>query len=358
MSQPANQIDATIAAEVSGQVAVGHHILQIGSIHGGSVIVNTGDVQAAYTERNRPLRKLPRPFANLIGRKPELEQAQIALEAGQSVEFGDRGCGKSVLMRCIAHQLTTSDAFPDGILHFAASPQPLADRLQLLFSALYDSRPDFKPTEAQTRSLLEDKRALVIFDDRELKATDRKALLEILPHCTFVSASFERDAWDEERALAVRGLPTDDAVVLMARALERPILQEELDAARTICGRLEGHLRVAFAPTRPGRYASVLPVSTYRSSGRTAIRTISPFPKHCSASNASTSHAGRRGPRASRAHRIAARCRLPHEFASTRGAKRIAKRGSSAGDPRVPLRPELEHESRAPISHTMMRSHF
>ena len=107
-------VQAHIEGEISGQVAVGNHILQIGSVHGGVVNVAAPQEQPRPRPRAVPVRLLPRPFANLVGRQDEIEAAVEALGASQPTQLhGEEGIGKTVLLRRLAHT-QPADLFPDG----------------------------------------------------------------------------------------------------------------------------------------------------------------------------------------------------------------------------------------------------
>jgi len=100
------RIEARVQGEVSGQIAVGTHILQIGSVHGGIVNVAVPGEQPRPKARSGPIQFRPRPFPGILDRTEESGAAIRALDSGQSVEvFGQAGIGKTVLLRHVAHTI-------------------------------------------------------------------------------------------------------------------------------------------------------------------------------------------------------------------------------------------------------------
>src|SRR4051794_38263186 len=65
--------------------------------------------------------------------------------------------------------------------------------------------------------------------------------MDAAPSCTFLLASTECCLWGEGRALALRGLPLEDSLVLIERELGRSLRADERPAAEGLCAALEGH---------------------------------------------------------------------------------------------------------------------
>jgi hypothetical protein len=238
---PPPNVEAHIGGDVSGQVAVGIGNLQIGSMHGGVVYQVALGQQIRPRPRPTPISLRPPPFPGLLDRASEVDTAAAALGSALPVEFhGPGGIGKTALLRHLAHR-SLGAPFPDGVVYLSARRQPLADLLQSLFNAFYESDVPLKPTEAQIRHVLQDKRALVILDDVELARDEVGALRGAAPGCIFLLASSERRLWGEGRAVALRGLPADDGLALIERELGRPLSPEERPAAQALCATLEGH---------------------------------------------------------------------------------------------------------------------
>ena len=240
---PLTNIEAHIQGDIHGQVAIGTNILQIGSIHGGVVNIAMPGQIAPPRPRPTPIFLRPRPFPGLLDRHMEAAAALAALGSAEPAEFtAEAGMGKTSLLRHVAYA-PVNGAFPDGIIYLSARQQPVADLLQFLFDAFYESDKSvkLKPDDAQVRHALQDKRALILLDNVDLVRDDVQALMDAAPACAFLMASEERRLWGEGRTLALRGLPTDDAVTLFERELGRPLTAEERPAAEALCAALQGH---------------------------------------------------------------------------------------------------------------------
>ena len=89
MVQPvtAEHIEAQIHGEISGQIAVGNYILQIGSVHGGVVNVTPPGQQPTSQPRPTPVLFRPRPFRGFLDRDLEDKTARATLESALPVEF-------------------------------------------------------------------------------------------------------------------------------------------------------------------------------------------------------------------------------------------------------------------------------
>ncbi len=238
---PSSSVEAHIQGDISGQVAVGNYIIQIGNVHGG-VLSGTVPWQQPFVQpRPTPVFVQPRPLPSLLDREAEIDTAITALQSTKPVEFyGQSGIGKTSLLRHLARHLDVS-SLPDGVIYLSARHKSLADLLQSLFDAFYESDVPFKPTEPQIRHALQDKRALVILDDVDLARHEVDELIDALPACAFVLASSERRLWREGHSVPLYGLPLPDALMLVERELGRPLSSEERPAAEALCTTLEGH---------------------------------------------------------------------------------------------------------------------
>ncbi|MDY7039533.1 MAG: NB-ARC domain-containing protein, partial [Chloroflexota bacterium] len=215
--------------------------IQIGAIHGGVVNVVPPEQQPRPQPHPSPIFLRPRPFPGLLDREAEVSAATAALQSATPVEFyGQAGLGKTTLLRHLAHHLPDAP-LPDGVIYLSARHQPVGDLLQSLFDAFYESDVPFKPTDAQLRHALQGKRALIMLDDVELARDEVQALMDAAPGCAFLLASSERRLWGEGRAVALHGLPPDDALALVERELDRPLTPEERIAVQNLCTALDGH---------------------------------------------------------------------------------------------------------------------
>jgi hypothetical protein len=232
-------IQAEIRGNVSGQVAVGTHILQIGSVHGGVVNVAVPEQRPVPRPRPAPVLLRPRPFPGFLGRGDEVESAVAALRSARPVQLsGPPGAGKTSLLRHLAHHAVTAD-FPGGVAFLSALRQGADDLLQSLFEALFQADAPLKPTRTELSFLLQGWQALVVLDDVELPREEVERIQNTAPGCTFLWSAAERQGWGEVRALPLAGLSAEDARALLERELERPLdaaEQAELAALREATG--------------------------------------------------------------------------------------------------------------------------
>jgi CARDB len=231
---------AQIQGEVSGQVAVGSYILQIGSVHGGVVSLAPQGPRSPQP-RPCPVVLRPRAFPGLLDRRTEVATATDVLQTGQPAEFhGEEGAGKSSLLRAVAYHPATA-AFRDGVVYLRVGDRPVADLLESLFDAFYDRDAALKPTDAQLRHALTDKQALILCDDVELARDEVDAVMDAAPGCTFLLASPGRRLWGQGRSVALAGLPPDEALALLSRALDRTLTEEERVAAGALSAAVGGN---------------------------------------------------------------------------------------------------------------------
>jgi hypothetical protein len=236
----AEGVEVHIGGEISGQVAIGNNILQIGSVHGGVVNVAMPEQRPQPRPRPTPVFLRPRPFPGLLDRDLEVRDATRALRSGTPVAFhGQAGLGKTALLRHLAHH-GVGEAFPDGVVYLSARRQGMEDLLQSLYDVFYESEVSFKATEGEVRQGLGGRRALIIMDDVELGREEVGVLLDAAPESEFVLASSGRCLW-EGRAIGLEGLPARDGVALVEREMGRELDEEERGAAEGICQALEGH---------------------------------------------------------------------------------------------------------------------
>ncbi len=137
---PPESIEVHIEGGVSGQVAIGNNILQIGNVYGGVVNVAMPEQKPRPQPRPTPVSLRPRPFPGLLDREAEVVAATTALQSATPVEFyGQAGLGKTALLRHLAHH-PTADAFPAGVVYLSARRQPVEDLLQSLFGDVSGGR--------------------------------------------------------------------------------------------------------------------------------------------------------------------------------------------------------------------------
>ena len=226
---------------LTAQVAVGRYVLHIGGPRGALVCEAPPSRRIHAHPRSTPVLLRPRSMRGLFGRQAELAEIFSALDGGLPVEVrGDSGIGKTALLRAAAYH-PAATAFADGIVYLAARQQSSADMQQQIFDAYYESDDICKPTAAEIRRALQDKRALILIDDVRLNRQDLEQLIDAAPRSGFVVATRERRLCSEVHNLALNGLPVDDAVMLLERKIARPLDDSERPAAATLCAALQGH---------------------------------------------------------------------------------------------------------------------
>jgi len=240
LRDPPDSVSAHIEGDVSGQVAVGNYILQVGSVHGGVVNIAAPGQQPKPRERPAPVLLRPRPLRGSLDRQVELQASLGAIRSGLTLEVsGEPGVGKTALLRLLAHSDVAS-TFPHGVVYLSVR-QPLEDLLQSLFDAFYESSAPCKPTDAELHLALQDKKALLLLDDVSFTRTELETVLDALPASSIVVATRERTLWGEVKAILLRGLPEEDAAALLERELARPLTDEERPAVRALATALGGH---------------------------------------------------------------------------------------------------------------------
>jgi hypothetical protein len=226
---------------ITAQVSVGRYALHIGGPHGAVVCESPAARRVHALPRATPVVVRPRSMRGLFGRQAELDAIFSALASGLPVEISGRpGIGKTALLRSLAYHPSAA-SFPDGIVYVTARHQSSADLQQYIFSAFYESDEIRKPTAADIRGALQDKRVLILADDVQMKREELEQLLDAAPRSAFVVATREQRLYSEVRHLTLDGLAVDDAVQLLEREIAHPLEEGERQAAANICTALHGH---------------------------------------------------------------------------------------------------------------------
>ena len=225
---------------IIAQVAVGRYVLQIGDPCGAVIREAPRAERAHVRPRPTPILLRPRLIRGLVDRRMDLAAALSALDAGLLVEAsGEPGIGKTAVLRLLAHDPRAA-SFVDGIVYLSARHQSSLDLQQLLFEAFYESDAFCKPTEGEIRRGLQDKQALILLDDVHLAQDELEQVLDIAPRAAFVVATRERRLWGEARSLALKGLPAEDAVLLLEREIGRSLDVTERSSAASLCAAIGG----------------------------------------------------------------------------------------------------------------------
>ena len=235
-SLPATHIEAQIGNVTGGsQVAVGNYIVQIGRVEGGVVNI-LNEAPPPPRLRTQPVQLRPKPFPGLLDRSIETTTIVEALKTQQSIECtGPPGAGRTSLVRHLAHQTQLDTTFPAGVVYFQTNNQSAADLLKSLFDAFYQCDFPIKPNDTEIRHYLQSLKALVFLDDVDVDAQQITSLMNFAPNCTFIAITNARSLMGETLEVALKGLPTADAVQLFQRELQRNFEPGEENGARLIC---------------------------------------------------------------------------------------------------------------------------
>jgi hypothetical protein len=235
-------VDIQVSGDNSGAIVVGDHNTVIINNAAGAVVLRESPVRVS--RRAGPPGLQPRPFANLIDRTQESEELRASLCATPPVHcnvFGAPGSGKTVLLRHVCTETTITAAFHDGVLYLPAASNTVDDLLQQIFDALFETDRPFKPSQVQVRTYLAGAFALAVLDDFSGTPKDFERLSNLAATTTFALTSEAAVVGSEERAIYLGGLPTNDAVTLLSRELQRPIDAAEVMSARAACASFDGN---------------------------------------------------------------------------------------------------------------------
>jgi zinc-ribbon domain len=228
--------------EVLGDVNIGNYTLRIGTLNGGVVNVAPSQQKSVPQPRPVPVMLLPRPFAGFLDRTEEVSSATAVLEGASPVEFhGPPGVGKTALLHYLAHY-KFAPVFSAGVVFFSEiRHRPVDDLLLDFFDAFYERDPTYLPTPVQMRHALRDEHALVVLDDVDLEMEEVVALMDAAPASVFLSAATERRLWSGGRTIALRGLPSEDALALIERELGYPLGEKDRTIVQQLYASLEGY---------------------------------------------------------------------------------------------------------------------
>ncbi|MFD5245504.1 BTAD domain-containing putative transcriptional regulator [Amycolatopsis sp. NPDC058340] len=226
-----------------------------------------GDPALEPSTRPEPVRpaQLPHDVRGFAGRASELERLDEATRhAGEGTDIwvisGTAGVGKTALAVRWAHHVR--EAFPDGQLYldlrgFDPDHEPLTPAvaltqlLQALGTAPKAIPPDIDTRAALLRSLLADRRVLLVLDN----VRDSGQVLPLLPPSGTVLVTSRQRLGDliartGARALPLSVLPAEDARHLLEAVLGSETVAAEEGAAAELarlCGHLPLALRIAAA---------------------------------------------------------------------------------------------------------------
>jgi hypothetical protein len=230
----AGHVNVQIEGDVSGQIAIGDNILQIGDVHGGVVNIIQPDKKPFFSPRPRPVMIRPRKFPGFLNYETEMGEVVAAFNDGESVSlYAQNGMGKTSLLRQLAYK-SPGDDFSDGILYFPAHNKSVEDLLQVIFDHFYENDIPAKPTDAELRQHLQNIQALIVLDDALLEKDEVVELINFVPQSVFLFTSPERCLWGEGCCVELQGLPLQEALTLIERELKRELTPSERTCAEAL----------------------------------------------------------------------------------------------------------------------------
>lgn len=194
-----------------------------------------------HHSRPSPVMLLPPPLPDLLDRADERAAIQSTLHKRSGVSLaGESGSGKSALLYHLGH-LDHTERFHDGVVYLQGAALGEGDLAQAVHEAFFDIAPGSRPSTVEVRRHLADKTALLMIDDAALSPPALDTLGAIAPNSAWVFASELLSASANRRPIALKGLPTDDAIRLFERALWRPLTSDEHPTVARIVEAVQGH---------------------------------------------------------------------------------------------------------------------
>jgi hypothetical protein len=184
-----------------------------------------------------------------IGREKELAHIFDAFGNGYPVEiWGEGGIGKDYLLSYLlaVYQSKLASFFPDGVISpLLFQEYDKADLLNCLFNHFYESSYLYKPSPKAIAKLFENKKALIIIDQRrkELNLSEFNVLQKNLPECNFLFISNKSSKFSKVVSIQLAGLSLGYCVSLVERYLGFSLSPIERRVAEDLCRMLAGNPR-------------------------------------------------------------------------------------------------------------------
>lgn len=213
-----------VHGSVGGNLVVGDHNLIVNAAVGSSVTV-LQEGQRPTPSLRSSVRLLPRRPSGFIGRTAELAAIASAVATRSTIQvYGISGVGKSSLLRQAAYQVA------GDVAYLTVSGRDIDDVLQEIFEACYDTS-GYRPGSTELRRLMSGVRVCVLADDLVASDDSLAMILDTAPDTAFAFAAVDRELWGQGEAIALGGLPEDQALQLFRREFARELTSAEVAAA-------------------------------------------------------------------------------------------------------------------------------
>ncbi len=173
-----------------------------------------------------------RPLGGLVGRGTHMARLLGHVDAGRSVRLtGERGAGTTALLRALCGE-PLRPRVADGVLALPTGI-PLLD--------LPEAARRLRVGSDSTDSLpVDERRLLLLLDDRDLQPSDVTTVRRQFPHAVLVVVGPAGGEQDDLEVVALDGLSDHHAVGLMEAAVGRPLTLDEGRAARWVASAVGG----------------------------------------------------------------------------------------------------------------------
>lgn len=216
MAQPAAP-SVTVEGNVEGSIVVGDNNFVVNTNHGTIIYKQAAPRVQLRASASLPPRK-PRGF---VGRARELALLEGWLAAGEPAYIsGPDGVGKTTLAKQAANSGAGSAA-PNGVLFVEGIDEGgkllgLADLVQRMFDALFESEPPLKVDLTSARTYLSNTRPLLLLSGASLAPEAFNRLPDLFPAAPILVETAQPSDGDSYRSLALGPLEPADALALLA----------------------------------------------------------------------------------------------------------------------------------------------
>jgi hypothetical protein len=215
-SQPAEPV-IVVQGNVGGSIVNGDN----------NFVVNTNNGTIVYKQSaprvlaRSMMPRAPRRPSRFIGRKKELEQLEAWIAQGAPVLLsGLAGLGKTTLAKQAANGPAAASR-PNGVVFLEGVDEAgrllgLADTVQRLFNAFFESDPPLKVDLAVARTYLSNLKPLVYLSSISLSRENLNTLADLFPHSPVLVEMEQGDPGESYDPLALGPLMREDSIALIS----------------------------------------------------------------------------------------------------------------------------------------------